>query len=386
MLVQIISLNKPFVFERYSRKYSIYKKLYSVDLKGIEIRNLSEELAEELKNSFLSMNLMSYVQFNEKNNSTVLALGSISSFLEVFDNNNLNNDEIFRQINNKLSNYATNHYLSGEKEIFSPKIMGILNVTPDSFSDGGKFLDKNIAIEQALKMLKEGADVIDVGGESTRPGSRKVKLSEELKRIMPVIEGILREKKDAIISVDTYKSAVAREALEAGAKIVNDISGATFDLNMLEVISSFKAKIVLMHIKGTPRTMQKNPQYQDVTAEVFDFLNERIEIARKNGVNNIIIDPGIGFGKRILDNYELISRLEEFRAFGLPILIGLSRKSFLGKALNLDVDKREIPTIIAETVSVINGANWIRTHNVKNALFLKKLVNYFNNPVQLQYV
>ncbi len=386
MVIQIVGLDKPYVFERMSRKYSIYKKLYSIDLKGIEIRGLKKEEAEHVKNSFLAMNVMSYMNLKNEEFADVLALGSISLFNEIFENQEQSAGEIFREIKSKISNYSNGKKFIKNKEAKRPKIMGILNVTPDSFSDGGKFFDKQTAINRAVEMLEEGADVIDVGGESTRPGSKKVKLTDELNRVMPVIEGILKIRPNALISIDTYKSAVAKEALEAGAKIVNDISGATFDAQMLKTVSRFNALIVLMHIKGTPETMQKKPSYEDAVSEIYDFLHERILEAKKFGVNKIVVDPGIGFGKRVFDNYELISRLDEFAGLGFPVLIGLSRKSFIGKVLNLEVNQRDIPTIIAETVSAFNGADWLRTHNVKNALFLQKLINYFNNPVELAHV
>ncbi len=386
MVIQIIGLNKPYVFERVSRKYSIYKKLYSIDLVGIEIRKLQKREAERIKNSFLAMNVMSYIHLNDENSADFLALGTTDYFEEILENNPENSDEIFRKVKHKLSGFTERKKEHGKGGKGVPRIMGILNVTPDSFSDGGKYFDRQLAVNRALEMLDQGADVIDIGGESTRPGSQEVKLKDELNRVMPVIEDILKIRPEAVISIDTYKSAVAREALEAGAKIVNDISGGMFDSSMFRVVAEYDAEIVLMHIKGTPKTMQKNPVYSDVVNEIYDYFCERISAATVEGVKKIIIDPGIGFGKRVFDNYELISRLDEFLTLGYPILIGLSRKSFLGKALNIEVNEREIPTIIAETIAAFNGAEWIRTHNVKNALFLKKLIKYFKNPVELAHV
>ncbi|KAB2843340.1 MAG: dihydropteroate synthase, partial [Melioribacteraceae bacterium] len=199
---------------------------------------------------------------------------------------------------------------------------------------------------------------------------------------IPVIEKIIEQKPEAVISIDTTKSLVAKEALNAGAKIVNDISGGTFDKNILRIVSDFNAAFVIMHIKGTPKSMQQNPYYDDVVSEVYDYLSERVEEADKAGIKNIFIDPGIGFGKRIQDNYELLKRLDEFKSIGYPILIGLSRKSFIGKTLSKNVDERDNPTAIAETIAVKNGARIVRTHNVKNAVEAKKIINFVNNPEQ----
>jgi dihydropteroate synthase len=253
--------------------------------------------------------------------------------------------------------------------------MGILNVTPDSFSDAGKYFNKNAAIEYAIEMFDNGADIVDVGGESTRPGSNPVSEEEELKRVIPVIKGILKKSPEALLSVDTTKSNVAREACKTGVKIINDISGLTFDPEIAEVANEFSASLVVMHIKGIPKTMQVKPIYDDLVFEIYEFLYKQTESAKSKGVKNIIIDPGIGFGKRIEDNFEILRRLSDFKSLGYPILIGLSRKSFLGKTLDLDVDDRDTATVVAETIAIRNGAKIIRTHNVSNAVRTKKLLN-----------
>jgi dihydropteroate synthase len=257
-----------------------------------------------------------------------------------------------------------------------PKIMGILNVTPDSFSDGGKYYSGNSAIDYALNMVDDGADIIDIGGESTRPGSDPVSLKDELQRTIPVIKKLVELRKDLIISIDTTKSEVARRALDSGAIIVNDISGLTSDLEMVNVVKSYDAGIIIMHIKGNPKTMQENPNYLDVIKEVKDFLYQQSNKAKQNGIDKIIIDPGIGFGKRVEDNFVLIKRLEEFQAIGFPVMIGLSRKSFLGKTLNVNVDERDVATVILETASVLKSARIIRTHNVKYCTQMVKLVSH----------
>ncbi len=245
-------------------------------------------------------------------------------------------------------------------------IMGILNVTPDSFSDGGKFLDKDQAIAHALKMVADGADIIDVGAESTRPGAEPVGLEEEMSRVIPVIE-TLRKKSDVPISIDTYKSQVAEAALNAGADIINDISGMRFDAKMKKIAAKYQAPVVLMHIKGEPRNMQKNPLYKDLITEIYQYLSESIELAESAGLprEKIIIDPGIGFGKRLGDNYEILRRLAEFRSLGCPILVGTSRKSFIGNVLNLPPEQRLEGTAAAVALSIANGADIIRVHDVK---------------------
>lgn len=256
-----------------------------------------------------------------------------------------------------------------------PKIMGILNVTPDSFSDGGKYYSANDAVEHALNMIDDGADFIDVGGESTRPGSEAVSLDVELNRTIPVIKQIKSLRKDILISIDTTKSEVAKQALDNGASVINDISGLTNDEKMIEVAKEYSAAVIIMHIKGNPKTMQQNPYYDDVVKEVYSFLSSQSKRAFQNGIDKIIIDPGIGFGKRIDDNFILISKLNEFKTIGYPVMIGLSKKSFIGKTLDLEIDEREVATVILETVSVLKSARIIRTHNVKYCNQMVKLLS-----------
>ncbi len=244
-------------------------------------------------------------------------------------------------------------------------IMGIVNVTPDSFSDGGRFLDRERAVEHALRLVDEGADIIDIGGESTRPGAQPVPLEEELRRVIPVVEG-LRRRSEVMISVDTYKAEVARRALEAGAEMVNDISALRFDPEMARVVAQHDAYVVLMHMQGTPQTMQDNPQYDDVVQDIREFLHERIAAAVAAGIKRekIIIDPGIGFGKLLEHNLEILRRLEELKALGRPILIGPSRKSFIGQLTGLPVDQRLEGTIASVVVGVLHGAAIVRVHDV----------------------
>ncbi len=268
-------------------------------------------------------------------------------------------------------------------ELESPAIMGILNMTPDSFSDGNTFFKKGAALKQAAKMVKDGATIIDVGGESTRPGARAVSANEEIDRIVPIIKTIKNEF-GVIVSVDTYKEQVARTAIvEAGADIVNDISALSFSSNMADTIAELNVPVILMHIKGTPENMQKDPFYADLIKELKEYFHARINFALTKGIKKekLLIDPGIGFGKNVRDNIEIIRRLEEFKEFALPILMGLSRKSFLGAITGQpDPKLREAETLCANLVAILNGAAIIRVHHVKNTSsalkVLKTLVEF----------
>jgi dihydropteroate synthase len=252
--------------------------------------------------------------------------------------------------------------------------MGILNVTPDSFSDGGKFIEPSIALERALKMIDEGADFIDVGGESTRPGSDPVSDEEEMRRVIPVIEQLIRAT-TIPISIDTTKSVVAEKALQAGAVIVNDISSFHFDRRMPEVVSKHNASVILMHTKDKSKTMQQNTDYKNLIGEIKSYLSDAIKISVEKGIKQIIVDPGIGFGKKLEHNIEIFKRLKEFQEFGYPILIGPSRKSFIGALLDLPVDERLEGTAGAAAVSILNGANIVRVHDVKEIKRVIKIVD-----------
>jgi len=252
-------------------------------------------------------------------------------------------------------------------------ITGILNVTPDSFSDGGRYFSADRAVEHALEMIDQGADFIDVGGESTRPkgraygeGAEPVAMDEEMRRVIPVIER-LAPRIDIPISIDTYKSAVAERALQAGAVIVNDISGFTFDAALPSVVARAGASAVVMHTKGTPKTMQQNPSYDDLFGEISAFLADGVERARQAGVAQLIVDPGIGFGKKQEHNLQLINGLSRFGNLGCPILVSPSRKSFIGNILNLPVEERLEGSIASFVACIMNGAHIIRAHDVKEA-------------------
>lgn len=246
-------------------------------------------------------------------------------------------------------------------------VMGILNITPDSFSDGGKYFDKDIQMQRivvdAVRMEREGADFIDVGGESTRPGAQKVSAGEEIQRVIPVISEI-KKHINIPISIDTYKHEVAEEALKAGAVIVNDISGFQFDDKIAAVTKKYNASCILMHIKGTPKEMQNNPVYGNVIEEIKEYLSKSVSIAKEAGIEQIIVDPGIGFGKTFAHNIEIIRKLNEFKSLGYPVLLGLSKKRFINEIYESNIDERGEGTMAANTVGILNGANIIRVHDV----------------------
>jgi dihydropteroate synthase len=248
-----------------------------------------------------------------------------------------------------------------------PVLMGVLNVTPDSFSDGGEFFGAEPAVAHAEKMFDEGAQVIDVGGESTRPGSDPVNAEEELRRVLPVIRGILSARPDAIVSIDTYRSSTAEAALDAGARVINDVT-ALGDPKMAGLVAERDSPIVLMHMLGEPKSMQQDPRYEDVVREVRDFLAERAERAIRAGVEpeNVILDPGIGFGKTLEHNLKLLNRLDSLVELGFPVLVGVSRKSFLGKITGSDDTKdRLFGTVAANVLAYERGASLFRVHDVR---------------------
>lgn len=253
-------------------------------------------------------------------------------------------------------------YLLGQRTWF----MGVINVTPDSFSDEGSYLDKDKAVERGLKLVSEGSDIIDIGGESSRPGSDPISKEEEMRRVIPVISE-LRKRIDMLISVDTTKSEVAKAALDSGADIINDISSFRFDPRMMTLAAQKEVPVILMHMKGTPKTMQTNPHYQDLLREVKEFLKEKLEEVQAQSIKKekIIIDPGIGFGKSLKDNLILINNLHFLEEFNRPILVGISRKSFIGKILNLPPQERLEGTIASAILSLIHGAHILRVHDVE---------------------
>jgi dihydropteroate synthase len=261
--------------------------------------------------------------------------------------------------------------LGNEDSTPSFSIMGVLNVTPDSFSDGGNYFDEQEARKRFVEITEEGADIIDVGAESSRPGSKRLEVNEELSRLKEIFP--LFESSSIPVSIDTYKSEVAEAALSKGAKIVNDISALRMDKKMVKVIHDYKSKVVLMHMQGTPEIMQDKPHYDDVMKEIGEFFEERVDFCLSNGIDEdkIILDPGIGFGKRQEDNLTILSKLEEFTSYGFPILIGTSRKSFIGRITGEDVKKRLDASLATAFYSYLKGVSIFRVHDVrqtKNAL------------------
>jgi len=271
-----------------------------------------------------------------------------------------NIEELLYKINRRMEMKIGNRKFIFGKRTY---IMGVLNVTPDSFYDGGKYFDYEKAIERAKEMEKEGADIIDVGGESSRPFSKRIDAKEEKKRVIPVIEAIAKEIKIPV-SIDTYKPSVAKAAIEAGASLINDITGLRKGVD--RIAAEYDVPVVIMHMKGRPETMQINPSYEDVNAEILEFLQRRVDKAIKVGIeeNKIIIDPGIGFGKRQKDNIRILSHLIEFKSLGYPILIGASRKSFIGNILGLPPEERLEGSLAAAALAIANGADIIRCHDV----------------------
>lgn len=387
MTAHVISLFYPDVFRKFSAKYSIYRDLYSLSLYGLEIRNLLPEQSDNVRKVILLNKEICYYKNNQENSKVdLLVLGNFEVFKELAKEILASgNEDLGYRISKLINNF--NDYDNKTIDLFSEgpfpiktKIMGILNVTPDSFSDSGKYYNTNDAVRRALQMIDEGADLIDIGGESTRPNSVKVTEDEELKRVMPVINAVLKDRPETLISLDTSKARVAKEGLECGVKVINDISSFSFEPEILEVVQKFNASYIFMHMKGIPENMQNNPYYDEVVSEVYDFLVYKLKEIKKYNLKNVVIDPGIGFGKRVKDNYEILQRLHEFKGIGCPVLIGLSNKSFIGKSLHLDVDKRTEATLSAETMAIMNGAKFIRTHNIPNAVKAREIAHFMLKP------
>ena len=301
---------------------------------------------------------------NKLDHQTIFGLPEIRTDLELILENILSKQTTILNCNSK------------KLKLDSIKIMGVLNITPDSFSDGNKFIRVDKAVDHAIRMMEEGANIIDIGGESTRPGAEKVDIPTELERVIPVIEE-LRKRSDIPISIDTNKAEVASKAIQAGASIINDISALRFDEGMVKVLQKYpNVPIILMHMLGTPRTMQKKPSYEDTIEDIMEFFQERIDHCVSNGINRsrIILDPGIGFGKRQIDNLIILKKLLEFKSFGLPLLLGASRKSFIGKIYDSKPEDRLEGSLAATALAFQNGVDIVRIHDVKqHKLFIQTL-------------
>lgn len=260
-------------------------------------------------------------------------------------------------------------------DLSTPKVMGILNLTPDSFYDGGKYRDEKDILTQVEKMLNDGATFIDIGAYSSRPGAPHISEEEELQRIVPVITLLLNAFPDILISVDTFRSSVAKTCIEAGAALINDISAGEMDSNMFKTIGELNVPYIMMHMQGTPQNMQQNPTYKNVTQDVLYYFSGKIALARQYNINDIIIDPGFGFGKTTAHNYQLLSDLELFINLKLPILVGASRKSMIYNTLNTDAKNALNGTTVVNTLALHKGASILRVHDVKEAMECVTLVN-----------
>ncbi len=252
-------------------------------------------------------------------------------------------------------------------DLSEPKIMGILNVTPDSFYDGLKYIDEASILKQAEKMISEGADFIDVGGYSTRPGAEEISEEEELNRVLPVITIIAKNFPDTIISVDTFRSGVARQAIEAGASMINDISGGEQDARMFETVASLGVPYILMHMKGDPQTMTKQTTYENILKEIIDYFHQRVFRLQKLGVKDVVIDPGFGFAKTVDQNFELLNKLDRFQILEKPMLVGLSRKSMIWRTLQTNPEGALNGTTVLNTIALLKGTSILRVHDVREA-------------------
>jgi dihydropteroate synthase len=255
-----------------------------------------------------------------------------------------------------------------------PKVMGILNITPDSFYDGGKYKNESEILSQTEKMLTEGATFIDIGAYSSRPGAKHISEEEELRRIVPVVKLLLKQFPETLISIDTFRGKIAKETIEIGAALINDISGGTMDSNMFETVAKLQVPYILMHMKGTPQDMQKNPRYENVTTELMSFFAEQIFKLHQLQLNDVLIDVGFGFGKTLEHNYQLLKDLALFKNLDVPILAGVSRKSMLYKPLHTSAKEALNATTSANTIALLNGANILRVHDVKEAVEAVKIV------------
>jgi dihydropteroate synthase len=358
------------------------------DFLTFKIKNLDNRAAAILKQDFLSIGgeaaVSGKVQWFELGNNDVFLAGTKKHFKQLSDKlktQPFKLKEIGFQLEKYLKQTEKSKTVFGKrKENDTPLIMGILNVTPDSFFDGGKYDNLKNTLKSVEKMVESGVHIIDVGGESTRPGAQSVSLQEELNRVIPVIKEVAKLT-DIAISVDTFKSEVANAALSEGATIVNDISFGTFDKNMFKTVAKHNGFYVGMHILGTPKTMQQNPSYNDVVFEIREYLRIQSEKAVENGIKgeNIVVDPGIGFGKTDIHNLEILRNTESFASLGYPVLIGASRKSLIGRLLGLDVEKRLSPSIAIACYCALNNVSVLRVHDVFETVFAVKMIKYLKD-------
>lgn len=402
MNLRMLSLDYPQEVEKYMRQLDVYKEgikimspkanCFLVNLEGI-----SSVAANILKQEMLSISgevaVPKDVITGRSHDSRCLIMGNLSQFRHLsgkLKRQPFGLSVVSERLNELIDNYLRDKFSvdTGRHKLILGRrtlIMGIVNLTPDSFSGDGFYAFRgnhrirqlqDLIVNDIEKMVGDGADIIDIGGESTRPGSRSVRPKEEIERVVPIIKRIAKRIK-VPISIDTYKPEVAKAALESGADIVNNIMGISNDSKLLKIASSYRAALILMHIKGKPRTMQKKPKYECLMGEINSSLEKSINFANSLGVKRekIIIDPGIGFGKTLEHNLEILKRLSEFKSLGRPIMVGPSRKSFIGKVLDLPVDDRLMGTAAAVSVAIKNGAHIVRVHDVKKMKQLTKLTD-----------
>lgn len=263
-------------------------------------------------------------------------------------------------------------------DLTTPKVMGIINITPDSFYDGGRLKTDQEILEKAENMLAEGAVFLDVGGYSSRSGAENISVEEELKRVLPVLELILKKFPEAILSVDTFRSEVAQKSVDCGGSVINDISAGFLDEKMLETVARLQVPFVMMHMRGTPETMQQLTDYENVVTEVIQYFSQRIALAQKLGINDLILDPGFGFAKTVAQNFELLKKVELLQNFNLPVLVGLSRKSMIYKTLHTSPDHALNGTTALNTVALMKGVSILRVHDVKEAVECVRLIQQLN--------
>jgi dihydropteroate synthase len=284
-----------------------------------------------------------------------------------------------RNVKNSLKQPIATWNCGGRLKIVDkPLIMGIINVTPDSFFDGNDTLTTEDFVQKAKQMIEDGADILDIGGQSTRPGSDRIAADEEIKRVLPVLEAIKLNFPNILISIDTYHSAVAAAAVAAGAAIVNDISAGEMDSQMMTTVAGLQVPYILMHLRGTPETMQTMTNYDNLVLNITDYFTVKIDACRKAGIKDIILDPGFGFAKTVAQNFELLKNLNLFNFYGLPILVGLSRKSTIYKTLDITPNEALNGTTVMNTIALLNGANILRVHDVKEAKEVVSLLSAYS--------
>ncbi|WP_195923572.1 dihydropteroate synthase [Clostridium tepidum] len=345
----------------------------------LKIFNVLSPAANIIKQEMMALGgdcaVSTYCVNCKRETSDIILLGTNRQYKKLLEKLKYMTFFKIQEIKDELESYINNHkklktVLKDGREINyeNLKVMGIINCTPDSFYEGSRKSSIEEALKTAEKMLKDGAEILDIGGESTRPGSDPVNEEEEIKRVVPVIKEIKNKFKEAIISIDTYRSNTAKAAIEAGADIVNDISAMTYDENMVKVVKEYNVPVILMHVKGKPKDMQVNPKYEDFIKEVLFYFKERIDYCKDHGINEekIVLDPGIGFGKTVEHNLKLMNRIEELKSFNLPVLLAASRKSTIGKVLgDLPTEERLEGTIALSCLAVDSGLQMVRVHDVK---------------------